>query len=360
VRRRWSLILAGAVLLSGCDVVEKMEKRHFGSGPPPIPPEVLAAVDTTTVWLGDPRAGKGETPVIGIVVLWNGFDPRCVEMIPAAEAWHEAYARYGVRITGLHFTPYDFAGDTAVVAAAMRRLGVRFSTAVVAVPPPAALAAGRGPVVVWPGGGDPAPLWLSTPSDVRVFEARLRAKLRRVVPEGRFPEEGPLGIARSPEAPATRTIALRAGGPQRGPLRSVEPDRAQPFVEPFRTEQENALDTPVPVGWWTPRRGSLEAARGGAANYLAIRYDAGAVGLVLAPPAGSSGRVWILQDEHWIAAADAGPDVRWNESGAAFVEVTETRPYAITRGGRHVLKLSPEKPGIRFYALTFEAAAARP
>jgi hypothetical protein len=68
----------------------------------------------------------------------------------------------------------------------------------------------------------------------------------------------------------------------------------------------------------------------------------------------------VLQDERWIAADAAGEDVRFDARGAAYVEVREPRLYWITRGGSHVLKLSPDVPGVKFHAFYFEAAAARP
>ena len=347
-----------AALLGGC---ETLARRHERAGPEPIPPEVLASLDTTTVWVGGPRAARGEPASIGIVLLWDGFDPRCIAMMPAVEAWHEAYGRYGLRIVALHFTPYSFAGDTAVVGAASRRLGLRFPSAVVSVAPPAALAAGHGPVVLWPGGGDSEPQWLSTPSDANAFEARLRARLRKVRPESNFPADTRLGVVREAvPAAGTRLLALGTDRVERGPLHGAAANRAQPFVAPFRSEQEGPLDTPVPVGGWTPRRDLLEAARGGAANVLVIRYDAGPVGVVAGPPAGAAGKVWILQDEHWIQPRDAGPDLEFDARGASYINVTEPRLYAVTRGGSHVLKLSPEVPGVRFYSMTFEAAPARP
>lgn len=353
--RRLAAAVLAAALLAGCETLERMHDR---GGPPPVPPEVLAAADTSAQWVGGDRAGGPVRPLIGIMILWNGFDPRCAELMPGIEAWHEAYAHFGLRIVGLHFAPYPFAADSAAVGATVRRLGLRFTNAVVSEPPPAALAAGRGPVVIWPGGGDPAPQWLSNRSDLEAFDARLRARMRKLHPEVTFASDGP--IVREPEAAPARTLFLGTNRVDRGPLRGATADRSQPFVSPFRSDQEGSLETPVPVGWWTPRGDALEAARGGAANYVAIRYDAGPVSLVMAPPAAGAARVWVLEDDRWIAPANAGPDVKFDARGAAYVEVAEPRLFGISRGGRHVLKLSPEAPGVRLYAFTIEAARPRP
>lgn len=352
--------LLATLALSGCDALENLDKLHKRTGAPPVAPEVLTAADTSTAWVGGPRPAKGERAAIGILILWNGFDPRCAEILPLVEAWHEAYARYGLRITGLHFAPYSFAGDSAVVGAAARRLGLRFASAVVATPPPPALNAGLGPVVIWPGSGDSEPQWLSTPGDASAFEVRLRQRLRQLRPDAGFPADGALGVTRGAAPTPVRTVFLGLDRLQRGPLRGATAGRAQPFVTSFRSEQEGALETPVPVGWWTPQRDAVESARGGAANFLAFRYDAGPVGAVIGAPAGEATRVWILEDEHWLTAADAGDDVKFDARGASYVDAGEPRHFAIARGGRHVLKLSPDQPGVRFYSFTLAAAAARP
>ena len=354
-----------AVLLAGCDTLEHLDRLHPRTGAPPVAPEVLASVDTATAWVGGPRPARGERGSIGILVLWDAFDPRAAALVPMIEAWHEAYARWGLRITGVHFAPYSFAGDSAVVGAAARRLGLTFPIAVLSNPPPAAVAAGRGPVIVWPGGGDSEPQWLQTPGDANAFEMRLRAKLRQLHPDAGFPADGG-GVARGTVPPgAARTLFLGVDRVARGPLRGARTDAPQPFVLPFRSEQEGSLDTPVPVGWWTPRRDALEAARAGAANFLAIRYDAGPVGAVMGPPPGGeretgAARVWILEDERWLTPADAGADVKVDPRGGSYVELDATRAYALTRGGAHVLKLSPDTPGTRLYSFTFEAATPRP
>ena len=359
------LLLATLLFSAGCDTLEHLDRLHPRTGAPPVAPEVLAAADTATRWIGDPRPARGERAAIGILVLYDAFDPRSAAIVPMVEAWHEAYARWGLRITGLHFAPYSFAGDSAVVGAAARRLGLRFPTAIVSSPPPAAVLAGRGPVIVWPGGGDAEPQWLQTPGDANAFEMRLRARLRQLRPDAGFPADGG-GVARGVVAPgAARTLFLGIDRVARGPLRGAKPGAAQPFVSPFRSEQEGGLDTAVPVGWWTPRRDLLEASRAGAANFLAIRYDAGPVGAVMGPPTGESAeagpaRIWILQDEHWLTPADAGSDVRFDPRGGSFVDLDATRAYALTRGGAHVLKLSPDQPGTHLYSFTFEAATPRP
>jgi hypothetical protein len=111
------------------------------------------------------------------------------------------------------------------------------------------------------------------------------------------------------------------------------------------------------VGWWTPGAEALEAVRGGAANFVAIRYDASHVGLVAAPPRDDETRVYLLLDEEWVPRERAGEDLRFDADGASYVEVDEPRLYRLLQNTRrHVLKLSPRDAGTKLYALTFEPA----
>jgi hypothetical protein len=151
-----------------------------------------------------------------------------------------------------------------------------------------------------------------------------------------------------------------AGRELRGPLANVKPGEPQMFVAPFRFDQEGQSFTPYPVGRWTLRGDGLTAARGGAANFVAIRYDAARVCVVASPPANGAARLWILRDDAWPPADALGEDVKRDARGAAYLEVNESRLYVIARGGgEHVLKLSPEAPGLTLHALTFDWPVAQ-
>ena len=126
------------------------------------------------------------------------------------------------------------------------------------------------------------------------------------------------------------------------------------------TTVEGKAYVPFPVGLWTPGRDGVTAARGGAENFIALRYDAGALWAVLSPPRGETVRVWLLCDERWLSADALGADARIDGQGASYVDVSEPRLYALCReqAGEHVVKLSPQVPGLTAYALIVEPANA--
>jgi hypothetical protein len=90
-----------------------------------------------------------------------------------------------------------------------------------------------------------------------------------------------------------------------------------------------------------------------------LRYHGGALGAVMSPPSRASARVWILRDERWLAREKLGADVRMDGRGASYVVVDSPRLYELSRvdPGEHVVKLSPEAPGVTLHAFTFEPVA---
>ena len=109
------------------------------------------------------------------------------------------------------------------------------------------------------------------------------------------------------------------------------------------------------LGRWTTGAEGLTAVRGGAANFVAIRHGGGQVSAVLGPPPSGTSRVWVLADEAWLAENARDQDVRADPRGATYIEVSEPRLYRIARAGKtHVLKLSPEAPGLVIYCFAFE------
>jgi hypothetical protein len=310
-------------------------------------------------WLnGGPLTPDSLRGRVVALALWSDTDPGCLANLPAVEVWRQAYARYGVRVVGVHAPDFSFAADPAVPTRIVRRLGLGFP---VALDPACRIRnalgdPGDGPLVVVAGPDGRILARGSGRAGIASADRALREALRRLRPELGFPAGPPLAPAVA--AAPVRTVFLGTGRVAGGPLAGAETGREQPFTVQFRFQVEGAPWTPYPVGWWIPGAEGLTAARGGAANFVAMRYDAGRVGVVMSPPASGGARVWILRDEAWLAGDALGEDARLDARGASFVEVTEPRLYFVSRGGgEHVLKLSPEEPGLAIYAFTFESAA---
>lgn len=342
------------------------------AAPPGEPVEPLARVMRPALpadgWLvGGPMTADSLAGRISVLVVFSSVHPTTPAALPIAQAWHDAYARYGVRVIGVHAPEYAFATDPAVPERLWRSLGLTFplvhdpSLGVLA-----ALGSHTNDVQVFVADTSGA---LQKPRTIRdavadgaIAEHAIRVLLRRTQPAVPFPDDDLHALARleMPRAPV-RSVRLGVPAQTRGPLGGLAPGPARPFTAQFRHQIEGEAFVPYPVGWWAPRADGLEAARGGATNFVAIRYDAARVGVVVSPPAARTAKLWLLGDEHWLGRDELGADAKQDASGASYVAVGAPGLYLIARGqGERVLKISPDEPGTTIHAFTFEGKLPRP
>jgi thiol-disulfide isomerase/thioredoxin len=300
-----------------------------------------------------------------VVALWSDTDPECLRALPVLQSWYQAYARYGVRVIGVHEPDFAFAADSTVPARIASRLGLHFP---IALDPAYAIRHDLGgpldgPRVVL---ADTAGTIVSAALGVDQLpgiERALRLQLKLLRPGTEFPSDPGLAAKPSPEAdtPGAHVVSLGNAQVREGPLVGATPGRAQPFTAQFRFQVEGKAYVPYPVGMWSPGGEGITAGRGGPENFVALRYDSGALWAVLSPPRGMTARVWVLRDENWLPVGALGADARVDTRGGSYVEVDEPRVYAVCRErpGEHVVKLSPDAPGVIVHALIVEPAATR-
>lgn len=308
-------------------------------------------------WIQHPQSADSLRGHIVVVVLWADTSPRALRTLPEVQAWHLAYARYGVRVIGVHMPEFAFSADTAIAARFVRRLGLTFPI----VSDPAYRVWGQLPRTL-----DRPSFYVADTSGRVVFEAGgertadVDRAVRRAVADV-YPTSGvaidDLGTLPAPPDPAPRLIYLGAARAADGPLAGAESGRTETFTAQFRFQEEGRANVAYPVGRWTPNADGIVAARGGPENYISIRTQ-GTVWAVLAPPPaleGGPARVWLLAGSDWLGRETAGLDVKFDARGAAYVDVLEPRLYAIARcAAECTLKLSPDVAGIAYYSFVVE------
>ena len=358
VSSRSRLVLAGLFAALAAVVLftfARSRDRAAETGAARGPAEPLVALGEASGWIASPLPVDSLRGRVVVLIVWSDTEPLSLRLLREAEAWQQAYGRFGLRVVGVHEPEFAFSADSAAPASALRRLGVRL---------PVALDAGSR-VGSRLGVGDRLPLWIVVGPDgrsVRTAEGDRAEEVLLAAIGALRRTPGGAGLEPLPAAPEAATHAptvarrvycgvSRVAG---GPLANASPGGAQTFTVQFRFQEQGVAYTPYPVGRWTPSADGVTSARGGAADYLAIRYDGGRVDAVLG--AREPARVWVMCDDGWLPAAERGGDVRVDARGATFVEVEEPRPYAIVRGGgAHLLRLSPEAPGVTYYVFSFES-----
>jgi hypothetical protein len=314
---------------------------------------VLQALNGASGWLNG-RGVPDDSLHDGVLVLvtWSDTDPASVRSLPEAEAWSQAYGRYGVRVVGLHDPQYSFATDSATAARVARRAGVTFPIALDASYRlrTALGAADRLPrIQLWDGAGRPA--GTIEGDDLNAAHAAIRAALRRARPDLGLPPDPATARAGST---SVRRVACGTSRVTGGPLQGATPGEAAAFTAQFRYQEEGELFTPYVVGRWTPNAEGVTAARGGAPEFLAVRSKGGEAWAVLAPPAEGTSRVWVLAGDDWLAPEESGADVRRDARGASYLDVDEPRLYSIAKLRKpRTLRFSPDEPGLTVYEIDF-------
>ena len=319
----------------------------------PAEPHQLPSLAGLSAWRNSVPLGldslKGH-PVA--LLLWSDTDPRSLAALAVAEAWHRTYAPYGIRVIAVHEPEYAFASDTTVAAGIARRLDLTlpFADDVAGLVEAAIGGAVDGPhLVIADENGmiDVDTVGVLTPGTRALGVAALRMR-----PGASLPPEVDAAVPGG-----VRTIPLGAGRVENGPLRALAAGHEHVFTAEFRYQESGSTWVPFPVGGWRTGSEGLMATRGGAANFIAIRYSAGRAGVVVTPPPGAIARLWSLRDDRWPTLEERGEDVVVGGRETASVVVTRPGIYWLDKGdGERVLKISPEKAGVMVNAFVFTDA----
>lgn len=350
MRRAPAILLAVIVVIAAGIVTWRLAPRLLpGLREPARPKAHLPSLDVAAIWWnGRPVADDSLRGRPVVVLLWSDADPRATPALAAMQAWHAAYGPLGARVLAVHVPEYAYAADTAVAGRFARRERLTFP---IASDPSGRFAAAFGGATEGPHlvvADERGAIVVDTVAALAPGDEALRAWALRT--RG----EAPPRLA-TPALAAVRTVRLGAGEAGDGPLKGLPAGHEEVFTAEFRYQEQGRRWTAFPVGGWRLRADGLEATRGGAANFTAIRYSSARAGVIVSPPAGARARLWVLVDDHWPDARRRGADVAAGRDGAVYLEVAAPGLYWIEQGrGERVLKLSPSERGVTLHALVFE------
>jgi thiol-disulfide isomerase/thioredoxin len=329
-----------------------------GSPPPPLSGDARA-------WINSPPLTWQE--LSGKVVLVDFMEYTCVNCIrtfPYLKAWYERYKPYGFVIVGIHTPEFRFDSTRANVAEAAKRFGLTFP--ILSDPdsvnwqlynenfwPSKYLFDQDGRLVVHHAGE----------GGYQEMERRIQDLLRKDHPDAKFAK--PLAAVRPGDVEGavcrTDTPELYAN-PSRGTLadlpRQWKRDHTVTITDPGR----HAEGKIYAQGAFLPRYQSLQHARTTTdlRDYVAIRYRATEVNVVVNRPRGHDYRVYATLDGAPIPKDSKGDDVKYDARGSYF-DVTSPRMYNAIRGpwGVHELRLASDSADFDVYSYTFSGCPQR-
>jgi thiol-disulfide isomerase/thioredoxin len=306
-----------------------------------------------------------------LIDFWTYTCVNCIRTLPFLNSWHEKYADRGLTIVGVHSPEFEFEKHPEHVAAAVERHDLRYPIAQDDEMQtwrayrnrfwPAKYLVGADGVVRYVHFGEGA------------YEETERQIRLALVEAGYDVGDVPLGGVEAPALdPSARAITRELyGGYERnyggfgryaGQDTYYEgPDRTALYEDPGGHEH----NVWYLHGLWRNEREAIVHARAteDLEDYLAFRFRARSVNVVMHPAETGAYDVYLEIDGRPLRPDEAGADVVFDERGSSLVRVDEPRMYALVRlpqAGDRELALRSNAEGFSMYAVTFGAYVEGP
>ncbi len=351
--------------------------------PSNLDPKALAAVRQrqSVRWINsrplfavakDPRGNAGLVSIdpslegkIVLLCFWDYTNAHALRLLPYLSGWHDRYAKDGLVVAAVHAPAFAFAADPANVAAAVKRLGMRYPVIV------------DSDFLVW-----------------RAFENRFWPRSILILPGGRvaFDHVGETGTE-AMEVGIRTALGERKG--KRYDLSLLTPplpDRADTVCrkstpDTFAGKRQGKLGSPgypkggaaadfkFPTQAEVRREGTVYVAGRWRATDQALLPDGTGpwemrlkwsgvdAGVVLTPPPSATNtRIRVTLDGKPVPADVRGRDVEADGSGATSIALDAPRLYDVIAGapfGQHELGLEPDAAGTGVYVFFFAGCERR-
>jgi len=291
-----------------------------------------------------------------LVVFLNPTGLHSIRALPALKAWFDRYALSQLMIVGVVTPDLVIQKDAVWVRSEVKRLGIDFPIVI------------DGDRRIWrsySNDGWPAFYVIDRKGritfdhlgegDYAETERELREALGDIVDELPAPVSPPeprtkdCGHA-TPDVP----MGTRAGAVQAKAVDNDFSTRRLLLVE----SRERELTT---RGKWDLEPDGLRLVRPAddLGDFVRVVFEAHQALAVLGPPGGRKTRFFIKLDDQWLYEGIAGRDVRFDDDGRSFVEVTSPRLYDLIHDSGdkpHELYVEPDHAGGGVYGFQFADA----
>lgn len=309
------------------------------------------------VWLNsDPLMMKKLRGEIVLIDFWTYSCVNCLRTLPHVKRFYEKYAKFGLNVIGVHSPEFAFEKEQENVEAAVMDLGVKYPVVLDSdfavwnlyanrAWPHLYLVDGRGRIVyehVGEGGEG------ETENAIREALREIGAmNLPAVEDNGHDHGDGVC-------YPTTPEIYL---GYLRGHIGNAH-DKMPDAEDAYDDVGEKVDDVPYIHGHWKGTAEYVEHMRSlaVATEYLALKYKAFEVNVVMGTANDEEAIVDVVIDGKPVPASMAGKDVVIDANGTTHVHVRQHRMYNVINADHYhsaTLKLGVRHAGVRMFALTF-------
>jgi len=298
---------------------------------------------------------KGLLGKVVLIDFWTYSCVNCTRTFPFLQKWHKRYADKGLVIIGVHTPEFEFEKQEENVRAAIKRAGIEYPVVLDSEYkiwnlyanrwwPRKFLVDSTGSIVydhIGEGGYE---------ETERAIQDALRAIGGEEFPEI-DPDEGPRGGVCRHTTPELYLGYVRG--------RFGNEEVAHPGEEhAFTDAGEYNDDVPYLHGHWQLGPESIQHTRklAHANEYLALRYSAFSVNLVMGLTKRKTGAITIEIDGHPLPEDMAGEDVRIQKDGTAKVTIRDHRMYRLVDAETYhkgTLKIKIAADNIELFAFTF-------
>jgi len=296
-----------------------------------------------------------------LVDFWTYSCVNCVRSVPYVQEWYEKYKKAGLTVIGIHSPEFDFEKDEKNVTRAISALGITYPVVLDSefkmwelysnkYWPHIFLIDHHG-VVIYDHAGEGA----ASETEHAIVSALQEAgatKLPPIVAEHALRHDG----ACYRPTPELYLGYLRGSI---GNASDVLPETEEAFTDSGKHEG----DVPYLHGHWRISGEYIEHTRSlpVASEYLALKYHAFSVNLVLGALDDREVIIDVTLDGAPIPASMAGKDIVIDDSGNTHLHVTMHRMYNIIDADHYhdaALKLFVKNAGVKCYVFTFGGCKA--
>jgi thiol-disulfide isomerase/thioredoxin len=303
----------------------------------------------------------------GKVVMIDFWEPTCINCIrtfPQNKKWWERYHQHGFEIIGVEDPEFDIMDSIEHVRAAVKRFQLPYPIAV------------DDRFQIWRAYKNdawPNRFLIDAQGNIRYnvvgegsdaeFERAIQGLLKEAHPDLDFPAGDAIAATEKAMTPVcgVPTPEMYVGDwSGRGVLANPEGYHEGKTIDYQPQNQVEDGHVLLSGRWQTDKNGMIYRGKHKGeepgADQATVRYHARELYVVMNVSHGHPARLYVMQDGHYLTAANKGVDVQVDDQGRSFIEVREPRMYYVVQNpefGTHTVELVPTGSGFTLNSFTF-------